>query len=330
MSSTTTRLDQRRAAKNQSLFRDVNKRVNDINKALDLWVTLSDWFCECPTDKCTTRIALTPQQYEAARANPTHFIVAPNRDHLVLGPGAGHRPTRALMDCREGWRNQRPPWPNSSIHASQQLTTHQVHLLVRLLQLALFPSGPGEQRPRGRERAEPSRPQEQRLAVAVRCVPAGAVVGDRSPRPPRRSCAASRGAPSSIDRPVRASPSRRSGRRAGRAPGSPSWERSPSSTPARKRSQAGAIRCRSLVGKSTTTLAVRSRASRSISDVPAGRVAGELEHVEALHRLGDRVVDLVAGHLPVRPAPAPGRSHTAIGETNPSSVQATSAVASRR
>jgi hypothetical protein len=83
MSSTTSRLDQRRAAKNQYLFGAVNNRVNDINKAHDLWVTLSDWFCECPSRKCTTRIALTPQQYEAVRANPTHFIVAPSREHLV-------------------------------------------------------------------------------------------------------------------------------------------------------------------------------------------------------------------------------------------------------
>jgi hypothetical protein len=83
MSSMTSRLDQRRAAKNQSLFRDVNKRINDIDKAHDLWVTLSDWFCECPAPKCTTRIALTPQQYEAVRANPTRFIVAPSSEHLV-------------------------------------------------------------------------------------------------------------------------------------------------------------------------------------------------------------------------------------------------------
>jgi hypothetical protein len=83
MSSTTSRLDQRRAAKNQSLFRAVNKRVNDIDKPHDLWVTLSDWFCECPIHKCTTRIALTPQQYEAVRAHPTHFIITASREHLV-------------------------------------------------------------------------------------------------------------------------------------------------------------------------------------------------------------------------------------------------------
>jgi hypothetical protein len=83
MSSTTSRLDQSRAAKNQFLFGAVNERVNEINKPHDLWVTLSDWFCECPARKCTTRIALTPHQYEAVRANPTQFIVAPSREHLV-------------------------------------------------------------------------------------------------------------------------------------------------------------------------------------------------------------------------------------------------------
>ena len=76
-------LDQRRAAKNQSLFRAINERVNDSHKTHDLWLTLSDWFCECPGYTCTTRVALTPQQYEAVRANPTHFIVAPNKEHLV-------------------------------------------------------------------------------------------------------------------------------------------------------------------------------------------------------------------------------------------------------
>ena len=83
MSSPTSRLDQKRAAKNQFLFGAVNERVSDINKAHDLWVTLSDWFCECSARKCTTRIALTPQQYEAVRANPTHFIITPSREHLV-------------------------------------------------------------------------------------------------------------------------------------------------------------------------------------------------------------------------------------------------------
>jgi hypothetical protein len=75
---------ERRAGKNQSLFRDVNERVSEINKAHDLWVTLSDWICECADETCTEPIELTPQQYERVRENPTHFIVAPGTEHVVF------------------------------------------------------------------------------------------------------------------------------------------------------------------------------------------------------------------------------------------------------
>jgi hypothetical protein len=75
---------ERRAGKNQSLFRDVNERVSEINKAHGLWVTLSDWICECADETCTERIELTPQQYERVREEPTHFVVAPDAKHVVF------------------------------------------------------------------------------------------------------------------------------------------------------------------------------------------------------------------------------------------------------
>jgi hypothetical protein len=76
---------ERRAGKNQSLFRDVNERVSEINKAHGLWVTLSDWICECADETCTERIELTPQQYESVRDDPTHFVIAPGKEHVVAG-----------------------------------------------------------------------------------------------------------------------------------------------------------------------------------------------------------------------------------------------------
>jgi hypothetical protein len=75
---------ERRAGRNQFLFRDVNERVNDVNKAHGLWVTLSDWVCECADETCTQPIELTPQQYETVRDDPTHFAVAPGAEHVVL------------------------------------------------------------------------------------------------------------------------------------------------------------------------------------------------------------------------------------------------------
>ena len=75
---------ERRAGKNQSLFRDVNERVNEVNKEHGLWVTLSDWICECADETCTERIELTPQQYERVREHPTQFIVTPSPEHVVF------------------------------------------------------------------------------------------------------------------------------------------------------------------------------------------------------------------------------------------------------
>jgi hypothetical protein len=74
---------EKRAGKNQSLFRDVNERVNEVNKAHGLWVTLSDWICECADETCTERIELTPQQYEQLRKTATQFAVAPSKEHVV-------------------------------------------------------------------------------------------------------------------------------------------------------------------------------------------------------------------------------------------------------
>jgi hypothetical protein len=75
---------ERRARQNQSLFRDVNELVREINKAHGVWVTLSDWVCECADQTCTERIELTPQQYKRVREDPTHFVVAPSSEHVVF------------------------------------------------------------------------------------------------------------------------------------------------------------------------------------------------------------------------------------------------------
>src|SRR4051812_28071196 len=72
---------ERHAAKNQSLFREVNERVRDMNSKTDLLLELSDWVCECADETCMARIQLTPREYEHIREYPTHFAVAPG--HVV-------------------------------------------------------------------------------------------------------------------------------------------------------------------------------------------------------------------------------------------------------
>lgn len=71
-----------RGARAQSLFRDVNERVREINDAFSIAVPLGDWVCECADDACTDRIALTPLEYERIRSNPARFVVLPSDSHV--------------------------------------------------------------------------------------------------------------------------------------------------------------------------------------------------------------------------------------------------------
>jgi hypothetical protein len=74
---------ERRAGKNQSLFRDINERVREVNQAHAFQFLLSDWICECADQACTERIEMSLEQYEKVRERPTRFVVAPSKEHVV-------------------------------------------------------------------------------------------------------------------------------------------------------------------------------------------------------------------------------------------------------
>jgi hypothetical protein len=73
----------RRAARNQSLYREINERVKTINEAFDSILPLGDWICECANEACTERLQLTHEEYEALRSDGTRFAVLPDEDHVV-------------------------------------------------------------------------------------------------------------------------------------------------------------------------------------------------------------------------------------------------------
>ena len=79
--ATTLTSDERavNGARTQSLFRDANEKVQDINEA----VPLGDWVCECADESCVERIALTLAEYEIVREDPRRFAISPGDDHVV-------------------------------------------------------------------------------------------------------------------------------------------------------------------------------------------------------------------------------------------------------
>lgn len=67
---------QRRLGANEALFRHVNERLSDLNEALAAFTQRMSIVCECGDVSCVERLSLSAEEYEAVRAEPTHFAVA--------------------------------------------------------------------------------------------------------------------------------------------------------------------------------------------------------------------------------------------------------------
>ena len=73
---------QARAGENQSLFREVNERVKDVNDQFHASTSVSEWVCECANDTCVELIEMAGQEYEHIRAAGERFFVAPSDEHV--------------------------------------------------------------------------------------------------------------------------------------------------------------------------------------------------------------------------------------------------------
>lgn len=69
-----------RAATNQSRFREVNERIEE----LDPVSSFVEFVCECAQRECTKHVALTAEEYERVRRNPNHFFVLSGHEDLAV------------------------------------------------------------------------------------------------------------------------------------------------------------------------------------------------------------------------------------------------------
>lgn len=75
-----------RVARNDATFRDANERINAIATSFEHDEhELLPFLCECADMTCTEVVQLTEDEYEAVRADPTHFINV--EGHAVNGRG---------------------------------------------------------------------------------------------------------------------------------------------------------------------------------------------------------------------------------------------------
>ena len=70
----------RRSAENQVRFREVNERIAELSGALEPSMPTVGWTCECSRLDCAEHVEMAITQYEAVRAEPRLFLVAPGHD----------------------------------------------------------------------------------------------------------------------------------------------------------------------------------------------------------------------------------------------------------
>ena len=70
-----------RAAKNESLFREVNERLEELRSPTASFI---DFVCECSRDDCAEQILLTTSEYEKLRREPDRFAISPGHNNPEL------------------------------------------------------------------------------------------------------------------------------------------------------------------------------------------------------------------------------------------------------
>ena len=61
----------------QSLFRQVNERVLEVNGSLGPTARLADFVCECRDPECSDRLTLSVAQFDAVRRHASRHVVRP-------------------------------------------------------------------------------------------------------------------------------------------------------------------------------------------------------------------------------------------------------------
>jgi hypothetical protein len=96
---------ERRLAQNETLFREVNERIEDLALTHADDEHAYEFFCECSNAACDLKLTLSRSTYERARSDSAVFIVAvghdlPEIEEVVLR-GAGFQLVRKLGEAAE-------------------------------------------------------------------------------------------------------------------------------------------------------------------------------------------------------------------------------------
>ena len=74
-----------RTARNESLFREVNDRIEELSENVEAQGIAPDgglveFHCECGRDGCTERLRMTATEYDRVRSDNDRFALAPGHE----------------------------------------------------------------------------------------------------------------------------------------------------------------------------------------------------------------------------------------------------------
>jgi|tagenome__1003787_1003787.scaffolds.fasta_scaffold20714585_3 hypothetical protein len=73
-----------RAARNQALFREVNERIDELNKKAPVLGSTPGYICECLDTACSEMIAMPHDDYARIRRHPNEFFVLPGHEEPLV------------------------------------------------------------------------------------------------------------------------------------------------------------------------------------------------------------------------------------------------------
>lgn len=88
---------ERRLAENETIFRSVNERIEQLAAPQGSDSHVFEFLCECSNLDCTLRLPLTLAEYEALRADPVVFVVAPGHDLPEIEEVVQRTPTYQIV-----------------------------------------------------------------------------------------------------------------------------------------------------------------------------------------------------------------------------------------
>ena len=87
--------------RNEALLREVNERVEEVNKAFGSITGTFDIFCECGDTTCLERITVPMDVYERVRSDSTQFLLKAGHDDPTVERVIENRETYVIVE-KEG------------------------------------------------------------------------------------------------------------------------------------------------------------------------------------------------------------------------------------